>query len=242
MYTQNSFLTATVEPATTAETTDATATAEVVTEQPADATATAQTTDGTTAPDVTVSTDGTSTPEVTVETTDGTTATDVGSAISIDTAALQEVYNSLSDDAKAQIGPGGENITIDENGNLVVVNPETGATTLLSDLGVDMEQLQSIFSVESGTGTTVPTPTYKEMTGFSTAMYLGYAVVCVVLISLILSQKKRSAAFGNGMNNNNGQQSYWDKNKGRSKEGKIDLYTKIGIGVFMAFTFIIALM
>ncbi len=222
MYTQNSFLTATVEPVTT----EAQATDEN----------TEQTTDATATPEVTVSTDG---EDSTV--TDQDATSDIENAISIDTQALQDVYNSLSDDAKEQIGPSGENISIDENGNIVVVNPESGETTLLSDLGVDMDQLQSIFSIE--TGTQVPTgPVHKEMTTFSTIMYVGYGVVCVILISLILSQKKRSAAFGNGMSSSGNQQSYWDKNKGRSKEGKIDLYTKVCIGIFMALTFLIGLM
>lgn len=71
------------------------------------------------------------------------------------------------------------------------------------------------------------------------ALYVFYAIFCVALIALIISQKKRSASFGNGMGG--GSETYWDKNKGRSMEGKLDLYTKWGIGIFMVLTFIITL-
>ncbi len=234
MFKQNSFLTATVEPATTAVEVNSQEDVEV---QTAEENVETQTTEG----DAEAQT---AEENVEVQTTEGdveaqTTEGDISSSISIDTEVLGNIYNSLSDEAKTQIGDNGENITVAEDGSLVVVNQETGESVLLSDLGVDMDELVSAISVDTST---LPAPiVQKDMTGFTTTMYVAYGVVCVVLIALILSQKKRSAAFGNGMSS--GQpQSYWDKNKGRSQEGKMDFYTKCGIGLFMVLTFIIALM
>ena len=52
---------------------------------------------------------------------------------------------------------------------------------------------------------------------------------CLALIGAILLQKKRSAGgVGSiaGMGNVSG--TYWDKNKGRSAEGTLELWTKLG--------------
>ncbi len=65
-----------------------------------------------------------------------------------------------------------------------------------------------------------------------------YAILCVGLVTVILSQKKRSANPG-GSTAIGG--TYWDKNKGRSAEGKMELITKWGIAAFMGVTFFISL-
>lgn len=121
---------------------------------------------------------------------------------------------------------GNAEITI-ENQDGTTVSTETGdannTENTTSEVAIDPNSL--------GYGT-------KTMTTGVSVLYGVYAVVCLGLIVLILSQKKRSASFGNGMS---GGTTYWDKNKGRSMEGKMDLYTKWGIGIFMALTFIITL-
>jgi preprotein translocase subunit SecG len=40
-------------------------------------------------------------------------------------------------------------------------------------------------------------------------------------------QKKRSAGLG-GLSGMGGSQTYWDRNKGRSLEGVLEKYTKVG--------------
>ena len=56
---------------------------------------------------------------------------------------------------------------------------------------------------------------------------------CVVINVLILMQKKRSAGMSGSMTGMGGQQTYWDKNKGRSLEGALEKYTKIFGAVFI---------
>ncbi len=193
-----SFLTA------TAETTDATITADANAEN-ADETATEDT-------------------SATAETTDSTSAEDTGADITVegDGAADISIEGEDLEDAMT--------ITMDEEGNIVVVDPTTGEETVLTE-----EDLANL-GLTTSTGANVE---HKEITGSVTAIYSVYGIFCVILIVAILSQNKRSAAFGNGMSNGD---TYWSKNKGRSKEGQLDFYTKCAIGIFIAATLLISLM
>lgn len=60
-----------------------------------------------------------------------------------------------------------------------------------------------------------------------------YILGCGVLVTLILLQKKRSR--GPGVLGQ-AQTTYADKNKGRTMEGTLEKYTKIGIALFLALT------
>ncbi len=187
----------------------------------------------TAAPDTTATTaPDAATTAATAETAPAT----VEGGITLDTEAIKQAFSGVSPENLEKIGEGGENITIDQNGSMVVVDPVTGVATPIQDLGVDMTALQSALGIDTSILPQAP----KEMSGLVTGLYVGYGIVCVILIALVLSQNKRSAAFGNGMSN--GQQSYWSKNKKHSKEGKMDFYTKFGIAVFMALTFVITLL
>jgi preprotein translocase subunit SecG len=64
---------------------------------------------------------------------------------------------------------------------------------------------------------------------------LGYMAAAVALMVIILLQKKRSAGLGSiaGMGSS---QTYWDKNKGRSMEGVLEKYTKIGGAVLFVYS------
>ncbi len=192
----------------------------------------------------------TATPEVTATvdtpaTVDVTGATDVSTEMSakdlaeqaaIETA-LAEYYSTLTPEAQEKIGENWENMTLAEDGSFVVIDPVTGETTPVADLGVDANEIYSILGFNFDTPVVYNEP--AEMTGGITGLYVVYGFVCVVLIAFILSQSKRSASFGNGMSG--GGQSYWDKNKKHSKEGQMDFFTKVGIAVFMVLTFVITL-
>ena len=54
-----------------------------------------------------------------------------------------------------------------------------------------------------------------------------YILGCIGLMTIILMQKKRSGGIGSvaGMGN---ADTYWDKNKGRSLDGTLEKWTKIG--------------
>jgi len=62
-----------------------------------------------------------------------------------------------------------------------------------------------------------------------------YILGCGALVAIILMQKKRSAGMG-GLSGMGQSQTYWDKNKGRSLEGALEKYTKIGIAAFFLIT------
>jgi len=66
-------------------------------------------------------------------------------------------------------------------------------------------------------------------------------LLCIGLIIMILLQKK-DARLGAGMAGMAADQStYWGKNKGRSLEGTLERYSKIGGAVFMALSIILCL-
>lgn len=68
-------------------------------------------------------------------------------------------------------------------------------------------------------------------------IFLGcvYFVLCFGIITIIIMQKKRSAGLGN-LSGMGMTQSYWDKNKGNSLDGKLEKFTKIGAAVYIIFT------
>jgi len=71
---------------------------------------------------------------------------------------------------------------------------------------------------------------------------LVYIVVCTGLMTVILLQKKRSAGLGASMSGMGSTPStYWDKNKGRSMEGKLEKYTKILGAVFMILSLVLTM-
>ena len=56
-----------------------------------------------------------------------------------------------------------------------------------------------------------------------------FAVACMALIGAILLQKKRDAGgVGSIAGMGNVAETYWDRNKGRSMEGSLERWTKIG--------------
>ena len=63
-----------------------------------------------------------------------------------------------------------------------------------------------------------------------------YIIGCGVLITMILMQKKRQAGFSSTLSGMGGSQTYWDKNKGRSLEGSLEKYSKIGGALFFIIT------
>lgn len=69
---------------------------------------------------------------------------------------------------------------------------------------------------------------------------LIYIALCIGLMTIILLQKKRSGGIGSvaGMGN---ADSYWDKNKGRTLEGTLEKWTKIGGCIILVFTVVLCL-
>lgn len=65
-----------------------------------------------------------------------------------------------------------------------------------------------------------------------------YLLGCAALMAAILLQKKRTAGIGSIAGMGNAAETYWDKNKGRSMEGTLEKWTKIGGAIFAVYSFI----
>jgi len=73
-------------------------------------------------------------------------------------------------------------------------------------------------------------------------MSVVFAVVCGALISAILLQKKRDAGgVGSIAGMGNVAETYWDRNKGRSMEGSLEKWTKIGGAVLAIIAVVLCL-
>ena len=68
-----------------------------------------------------------------------------------------------------------------------------------------------------------------------------YLIGCVGLMTIILLQKKRASGVGSiaGMGNTD---TYWDKNKGRTLEGTLEKWTKLGGVAILLLTIVICLL
>lgn len=62
-----------------------------------------------------------------------------------------------------------------------------------------------------------------------------YLIAAFAIIGIVLMQEGKSAGLGaiSGAGGAGGGDSYWGKIKGRSLEGKLELWTKITAGLFM---------
>lgn len=65
-------------------------------------------------------------------------------------------------------------------------------------------------------------------------------VVSIALITVILMQSKNASGLTGALGGMGQTNTYWDKNKGRSLEGKLAKYTKILATLFVIISFIIA--
>jgi len=68
---------------------------------------------------------------------------------------------------------------------------------------------------------------------------VAYIALCIAIVVMILMQKK-----GSGLGNMGGMgesQTYWNKNKGRSLEGALEKYSKIGGAAFMLLSLVLCL-
>jgi len=68
------------------------------------------------------------------------------------------------------------------------------------------------------------------MVALKVAFTVIYALVCIALIVVVISQEGKQAGLGaiSGM-----AETYWGKNKNRSIEGKLEIITKILAALFI---------
>ncbi len=74
---------------------------------------------------------------------------------------------------------------------------------------------------------------------------MAFNIVCVLILIacvgvnlFILLQNKRAGGFTGSVSGMGGQQTYWDKNKGKSIEKRLEKYTAIATAIFVVLTLI----
>ena len=65
------------------------------------------------------------------------------------------------------------------------------------------------------------------------------ALACLCIIVAILMQKKRQAGFSGNVGGMSGDKTYFDQNKKRTFEGKLERYTKILAAFFILLSLVI---
>ena len=78
-------------------------------------------------------------------------------------------------------------------------------------------------------------------------VFRGILTVLLVLISIalvvvILSQKGKKAGLLGGAFGGNSTDTFWSQNKGRSKEGRLDLITRILVAAFLVVALLIGVL
>ena len=72
-------------------------------------------------------------------------------------------------------------------------------------------------------------------------LYILYIGVCVGVTLVILLQKKSSQGLGSIAGMGNSTDRYWDRNKSRSNEGRLERFTRIGGAVLFVFSIVLCL-
>ncbi len=72
-----------------------------------------------------------------------------------------------------------------------------------------------------------------------TVLSVIFVILCIALTAIVLMQEGRSAGLGavSGM-----ADTYWGKNKGRSMEGNLERFTKIGAVLFLVMALVLNLL
>ena len=71
------------------------------------------------------------------------------------------------------------------------------------------------------------------------ALSVVLALACLCMITAILLQKKRQAGFSGNVGGMSGDKTYFDKNKARTMEGKLERWTKILGAFFMVLSLVL---
>lgn len=73
-----------------------------------------------------------------------------------------------------------------------------------------------------------------------TALTIIFILVCIVITILVLCQEAKDNGLGSLAGGSSSADTYWGKNKGRSKEGTLVLVTTIFVFVFLALSLLIS--
>ena len=73
-----------------------------------------------------------------------------------------------------------------------------------------------------------------------TALTVIFIIVSVVIVFLVLCQEAKDNGLGSLAGGSASADTYWSKNKGRSKEGMLVLATTVCVVIFLAIALIIS--
>lgn len=73
-----------------------------------------------------------------------------------------------------------------------------------------------------------------------TVITVAFIIICVLLVILVMMQESKSEGLSGTMSGMG--ESYWSKNKGRSREGNLMKWTAILAVVFLVLTVILNIM
>lgn len=66
-----------------------------------------------------------------------------------------------------------------------------------------------------------------------TALTIIFLVICVIICILVMCQEAKDNGLGSLAGGSSNADTYWSKNKGRSKEGMLVLATAIAVAFFL---------
>ena len=72
-----------------------------------------------------------------------------------------------------------------------------------------------------------------------TALTVVFGVICVVIVVLVLFQETKDNGLGS-LAGGSSSETYWSKNKGRSKEAYLVLATAIAVAIFLILSLLIS--
>lgn len=73
-----------------------------------------------------------------------------------------------------------------------------------------------------------------------TVLTCVFIFICVIIIGLVLCQEAKDNGLGSLAGGTSAADTYWSKNKGRSKEGTLILATTIGVVLFLILAVVIS--
>ncbi|MGN0153085.1 MAG: preprotein translocase subunit SecG [Lachnospiraceae bacterium] len=73
-----------------------------------------------------------------------------------------------------------------------------------------------------------------------TALTIVFIIICVIVTVLVLCQEAKDNGLGSLAGGSAAGETYWGKNKGRSKEGYLILATTICLVIFLALALLLS--
>lgn len=73
-----------------------------------------------------------------------------------------------------------------------------------------------------------------------TALTIIFIIICVIITILVLCQEAKDNGLGSLAGGSSNSETYWSKNKGRSKESRLILATTICVVLFLALALLIS--